>query len=95
MHKDLMLFWVLALYSFIGQCQRFEETCRLLQHSIELGHQIKFKDTEVLAKTAEHMDRLVKEAINIQSGRIQIKPSMEACPHYITKQSPDSFNDIR
>jgi hypothetical protein len=30
------------------------------EHSIEWGHQIKFKDTEVLTKIAGYIDRLIK-----------------------------------
>jgi hypothetical protein len=33
---------------------------------IEWDHQIKFKDTEELTKTAGYMDRLIKEAIEIR-----------------------------
>jgi hypothetical protein len=36
------------------------------ENSTEWGHQIKFKDTEVLTKTAGYMDRLIKEAIEIR-----------------------------
>jgi hypothetical protein len=35
------------------------------EHSIEWGHQINCRDTEVLARTG-YMDQLVKEAIEIQ-----------------------------
>jgi hypothetical protein len=34
-------------------------------YKIFLGHQIKFKDTEVLTKTAGYVDRLIKEATDI------------------------------
>jgi hypothetical protein len=40
------------------------------EHSTEWGHQIKFKETEVLAKTAFYMDKLVKEPIkNMTTSR--------------------------
>jgi hypothetical protein len=33
--------------------------------SIEWGHQIRFKDTELLAKTVDYVDWLLKEAVEI------------------------------
>jgi hypothetical protein len=38
----------------------------VVEHSIKFGHQIKFKDTEILAKTAGYMNKLVKEAAEIR-----------------------------
>jgi hypothetical protein len=37
----------------------------VVEHSIEWCHQIKFRDIEVLAKTAGYMDQLIKEAREI------------------------------
>jgi hypothetical protein len=41
------------------------EKSAVAEHSIELGHWIKFQETEVLTKTSCCMDRLVREAIEI------------------------------
>lgn len=32
------------------------QTTAVAEHSIEWGHQIKFKDTEILAKIADYVD---------------------------------------
>jgi hypothetical protein len=41
------------------------EKSAVAEHSTEWGHHIKFRDIDVLAKTAGYMDRLIKEAIEI------------------------------
>jgi hypothetical protein len=51
---------------------------------------MKFKDSEVPAKTAGHMDSLVKEAIAITQhqlgSKIQVKPRMESHHQNTTNQ---------
>jgi hypothetical protein len=42
------------------------EKCVVAEHSINIGHQIDFNNVSVLDRASGYMDRLVKEAIQIQ-----------------------------